>query len=285
MNNESKKLIQEYNEQVVVNNEEIYENAKCVGDNACDNLCCLLTCLNCCNSANNNTTSTTTTYTPKPKPTVYADFTNVVDQGAEECSLLTGYNKTTGLYTFYLYSTYMKIAGWNAESQIRTFYKIDYSNISSITTNKPVESNGEYRFFFTINFIKKLNYYVNDNYVGDANLTFFISHCYGNVSSAKEINRYTENFVNQIYRKLNSYRGYEHYKYVKFTEEVIDRYNTYENSPRNTLNERPRNSFNDSPKVEKYNYHNDDNYNNNENETTFGYDYEEEDGYDYGDDE
>ena len=54
MNNESKKLIQEYNEQVVVNNEEKYENAKCVGDNACDNLCCLLTCLNCCNSANNN---------------------------------------------------------------------------------------------------------------------------------------------------------------------------------------------------------------------------------------
>lgn len=277
MKEQLKQLLQEYDTQIVVPKEEKCETAQCCDDGALNNLCCLLNCLTCCNAAN-EATKTTTTTTPTYNPNKYAEFSNVVDPGGKEVSLLTGYNRSTGLYTFHLYSTYMKIAGWDSSTKIRTFYKVDYSNISSIQTGKPVISEGECRFFFTINFIKTQNYYVNDNWVKDANRTFVIAHCYGDTVYQNAMERYTENFVNQVYEKLNLYHGYEKYQYVKYSENV--KTETY-SSP---LNSSVRPNFDN-------NMNNFDNRNINnptkpvEQQSTFSYDYDEDDGYDYGEDE
>ena len=169
----------------------------------------------------------------------------------------------------------MRISTWNSESKIRCLYKIDYSNIKSISANKPSSSEGEYRFFFTINFHRTVNYYVNDHYIGDANKTFFICNCYGDLTYSSAMDRYTENFVNQIYRKLNMFCGYEHYKLVNFT-------GTTQISSPVKPNNKTTNYVQKSTVVEEPN---EKPISPVENQAGFTYDYDEDDGYDYGDDE
>lgn len=276
MKKDINELLKEYNEQTRVDSNELYEHAYC--DDSLGNLCCLLHCLNCCcqTSATAASATTTTTTTPTYDPNIYADFKNVVDPGGLKVNLLTHYNGTSGLYTFHLYYNYMKIEGYNAETKIRTFYKIDYSNISRIETQAPY-LNTQSQFFFQIFFKSPLNYYVNDNFVNNANLTSFIVSCYANQSSHDSNCRYTENFVNDIFRKLNEYEGTTRYQYVNFTNNDKLTYNTNNVKTKTTTPkvERPR----PIEKVDNEPVYQEPTYNEND------FDYDEDDGYDYGDDD
>lgn len=56
MDKKVKELLNEYQKQVKVENEETYENAHCCGlsDRQCANICCLSMCTGCCDGMCNS---------------------------------------------------------------------------------------------------------------------------------------------------------------------------------------------------------------------------------------
>ncbi len=56
MEKKTEDLLKEYQEQINVENNEVYENAHCCGlsDRQCTNICCLAMCASCCDGACSN---------------------------------------------------------------------------------------------------------------------------------------------------------------------------------------------------------------------------------------